>query len=156
MLEDILITILWSVSPIFELRGGIPYAIASGLPPHIGIAAAILGNILIIPIVYFFLDYFHIHFMKLKHYRLFFRKYIEKNRVRIEKKLGTKYEFLALVLLVGIPLPFTGAYSGTLLSWFFGVNRKTAYKALILGILIAATITALIAIPTIANLKLLY
>jgi len=151
MLTDILMVILLSISPIFELRGAIPFGLIQGLNPLLVLIIAILGNIIVIPIVYFFLDYFHIYFMRIRLYRMFFREYIQKIRIRIENKIGTKYEFIALMLLVAIPLPFTGAYSGTLLSWFFGVDRKIAYKALITGVCIAGIIMMIFSLSAIGT-----
>lgn len=136
--------IIWSLLPISELRGGIPVAIARGLNPLSAFVICVIANFLVIPLVFFFLDHVHEGFMKIKIYNKLFNKYIEKKRHTLEKHIGTKWEFVALMLFVGIPLPITGAYTGTLFAWFFDVPRKKAYTALSLGILISGTIVSLI------------
>ncbi len=132
-----------SIFPISELRGGIPLGIAQGLSPLLVFLVAVLSNFLAIPITFFFLDYLHGYFNRIKVYRNLFNYYIEKNRNKLETKIGTKTEFLALMIFVGVPLPMTGAYSGSILAWFFGMNRKKAYLAIILGVILAGLIVTL-------------
>ena len=145
-MNPIIDSIVLSLLPISELRGGIPVAIARGINPWIAFLVCIVANFLVIPIVFFFLDHIHQIFMKLQVYKNLFNKYIENKRSKLEKYIGTKWEFIALMLFVGIPLPITGAYTGTLLAWFFKVPRKKAYKSLSLGILIAGTIVTIVTI----------
>ena len=78
------------------------------------------------------------------YYNKIYNTHIENKRDLLEKHIGTKWEFFALMLLVGIPLPVTGAYTGTLLAWFFEIPRKRAYLALTLGIIIAGLIVSLV------------
>lgn len=153
--EQYLIPFFLSMTPIGELRAGIPAGIALGAHPVFIYIVAVLGNLLVIPIVFFFLNYFHIHFMRIRYYRAFFRRYIERNRARIEEKIGTKYEFLALMLFVGIPLPITGAYTGSVLAWFFGVEKKTAYPALIGGVFLSGLITLGVTLSAIQGYSIL-
>ena len=142
----ILNEILLSVLPISELRGGIPYAIAFGLHPVLAYLFGVLGNLLVIPLVFFFLDNIHKYFLKLKIYSKIFDKYVNRNRKKLEKYVGSKFEFWALVLIVAIPLPMTGAYTGSILAWFFGLKRRKSYLAISLGILIAGLIVSLISL----------
>jgi len=139
----ILNEIILSILPISELRGGIPYAIGFGLNPILAYLFGVLGNFLVIPICFFFLDYLHKYFLKVKIYSKIFNKYICINRKKLEKYVGSKTEFWALVLIVAIPLPFTGAYTGSILAWFFGLKRRKSYLAIVLGILIAGLIVSL-------------
>ncbi len=141
--------IFWSMMPISELRGGIPVAIAQGFPPLSALLICVFANILVIPIMFFFLDYLHESFMKIKIYNRIFTRFIDKKRVRFEKQLekhkGEKIGvFLALMLFVGIPLPVTGAYTGTILAWLFGIKKKEAYPALIAGVIMAGIIVILV------------
>ena len=129
-----------SISPISELRGGIPLGIAQGFNPLLVFSIAIISNFLAIPLTFFFLDYLHNYFTRIKFYDNIFNYYIEKSRHRLENKIGTKAEFISLMIFVGIPLPFTGAYSGSILAWFFGMNRKMAYLSITLGIILAGLI----------------
>jgi len=147
---DILKVALLSILPISELRGGIPLGLTLGLDITTVYIIAVLFNFLSVPIVFFFLDNLHSYFLKNKLYLLFFTKYIHRNRKKLEKAIGTKAEFWVLVTLVLIPLPMTGAYTGTILAWFFGLKRKKAYLAILLGILIAGIIVTLASLGIIA------
>jgi len=136
-------TFLLSILPISELRGAIPYAIANNVNYFLAFFIGVFGNFLVIPIVFYFLDNLHHHFLKIKNYEKFFSKYIERKRESFEKHVGTRFEFWALVVFVAIPLPMTGAYSGALLAWFFNLKRRKSYLAIYLGILIAGIIVTL-------------
>ena len=143
-MNPIINAIIWSLLPVSELRGGIPVALAGGLGIFSAYIICVIANWFVIPIVFFFLDYLHKFFMKIKIYSNIFNKVVERGRKRLEKSIGEKGEFIALMLFVGIPLPVTGAYTGTILAWFFGINRKKAYKALTLGVLLAGLIVSLV------------
>jgi len=151
----ILQAIIASLLPVSELRGGIPLAIAQGMNPVGAYVVCVLANILVIPLVYFFLTYFHKHFMKIKFYKNTFNHHLEKSRKKLDKYVGTNFEFIALMLFVGIPLPITGAYTGTLLAWFFGIPKKRTYLALSLGVLISGIIVTLVTILGISGLEFL-
>ena len=135
-----------SILPISELRGGIPLGIAQGFNPFLVFLVAVLSNIIIIPAVFFFLDYLHNYFVRINIYRNLFDSYVQMTRTKLENKIGTNTEFLALMLFVGIPLPVTGAYTGSILAWFFGINRKKAYLAIISGVILAGFIVTLASI----------
>jgi len=139
-MSPILNAIIWSLIPISEVRGGIPVAISQGINPSTALIICVLANLLAIPITYFFLDHIHQFFMKIKWYENIFKHHLEKARKNLEKSIGEKGEFIALMLFVGVPLPMTGAYTGTLLAWFFKMDRKKAYLSIGLGILIASII----------------
>ena len=124
-------TFILSLLPIVELRGGIPYGILQGLDPLLVFFIAIVANILIIPIIYFFLEHLHKVFNRLNWYKKIFHSVIERGRSKLEKNIGTKKEAIALFLLVAIPLPGTGVYTGTLLAWFFGIKKRIAYLSLV-------------------------
>jgi len=144
-MNNLLIAILLSIAPISELRGGIPYGIGFGFDPLLVFALCTLANILIIFVIFFFLGTLHDHFMKIKIYRRIFNKVVDRGRKKIEKKIGTSWEFIALYLLVAIPLPGTGAYTGTIVSFFFNLNRKKSIIAIILGVITAGILVTLIA-----------
>jgi len=136
--------IILSMLPISELRGGIPFAYFSGIGIVKAFVFCVLANVLAIPITFFFMDYLHNHLIKIKAYRTFFNRHLDKARKKFEEGAGTKWAFLALVLFVGIPLPMTGAYTGTLLAWFFKMERKKAYLSVFTGIIIAGIIVSII------------
>lgn len=147
---DIIKVALLSILPISELRGGIPLGMALGMNPILVYIVAVFFNFLAIPIVFFFMDNLHSYFIKNKYYKILFTKYIERNRKKLENVIGTKSEFWALVLIVSIPLPMTGAYTGSILAWFFGLKRRKVYLAILFGILIAGIIVTLASFGVIA------
>ena len=144
MINPIIESIFCSLLPITELRGGIPLAVYRGISIYSAFFICVMANYFVIPLVFFFLDNLHGIFMQNRYYNKIFNKYIENKRDLLEKHINTKWEFFALMLLVGIPLPVTGAYTGTLLAWFFKIPRKRAYLALTIGIIIAGLIVSLV------------
>ncbi|MBS3097900.1 small multi-drug export protein [Candidatus Woesearchaeota archaeon] len=143
-MNQLLKAIIASLLPISELRGGIPIAVASGYSYLAAFVVCVIANILVIPITFFILDYLHKYLVKISLYKKIIDKSIEKGKRGIENKIGTKWEFIALMLFVGIPLPITGAYTGALIAWFFKLNRKKSYMALSLGVLMAGIIVTLV------------
>ena len=154
MIDPILESIFCSLLPITELRGGIPLAVYRGISIYSAFIICVMANYFIIPLVFFFLDNIHGIFMQNRYYNKIFNKYIENKRDLLEKYINTKWEFFALMLLVGIPLPVTGAYTGTLLAWFFEIPRKRAYLALTIGIIIAGLIISLVVLFGIKTLDI--
>ena len=134
-----LFTMLVSMLPIIELRGGLPFGVALGLPYYLAFPAAVIGNLIPAP---FIIVYIRKIFMLM-------RKYIPRlNHVvdKLEKKAHLKgqemqkYEIFGLWLFVAIPLPGTGAWTGSLAAAFLGMRLKKAMPAVILGVLTAGTI----------------
>src|SRR3989344_3593133 len=142
-MNEIINIILLSIFPVSELRGAIPYGISNNINVFFVFILAVLSNFLVVSIVFHFLDNIHKHFLKNIHYKKFFNKYIELKRKSFEKHVGTSFEFWALVIFVALPLPFTGAYSGSLLAWFFNLKRNKSYLAIYLGIITAGIIVTL-------------
>tara|TARA_Y100000310_G_C20652730_1_gene800338 strand:- start:1732 stop:2196 length:465 start_codon:yes stop_codon:yes gene_type:complete len=138
-----ILTIILSILPISELRGAIPYAILNGISISDAFLIAVFFNILIIPIIFFFLDYIHKFLLNLKWYKRLFDYYINKKVEKVKKKYET-LELLALFLFVAIPAPGTGAYTGVLLSWFFKLNRKRSFFIIALGVITAGIITTIL------------
>jgi len=135
-----------SVLPVSELRGGIPVALASGYNPLIVFIAMVFFNCLVIFFVFWFLDNLHKVFIKNKLYSRLFNNYIYKKRKKLEKHIGTKWQFFSLFLFVAVPLPYTGAYTGTILAWFFNLERKKSYLAISLGVAVAGIIVSLVSL----------
>jgi len=126
----------------------------NGIKPLSAYVICVIANICVIPVVYLFLTYLHKAFLKIRVYNRFFDKYIEKKRAKIEKYVGTKWEFLVLMLFVAVPLPVTGAYTGTLLAWLFKLRKKQAFTALSLGVLIAGVIVSLVVMGAFAGAEM--
>ncbi|MBT3416626.1 small multi-drug export protein [Candidatus Woesearchaeota archaeon] len=139
-MNNLIYGIILSALPIAELRGGVPLAMSSGAPIWMVFILCVLANILIIPVVFFFLDFLHERFMGRRFYRVLFSKIVNRTRKKIEHRIGTKWEYPALLLLVAIPFPGTGAYAGSLAAWLFKLNRKKSLITIALGVLIAGVL----------------
>ena len=138
-MKEILVTILLSMAPISELRGSIPYALLSGIDPALAFLISVAGNIAIIFVVFFFLDYLHRHFMKIKIYVRLFDWYMERIRKKTSKIISS-WVYVSLYFFVAVPLPGTGAYTGCLIAWFFSLNRYISILAIAFGVLTAGII----------------
>lgn len=129
--------------PVFELRGAIPVGVAAGLPFWIVFITAILGNLLPVPFLILFTRRV---FEWLRKKSAFFERLVS----RLEKKASAKedllkkYELLGLCILVAIPLPGTGAWTGSLVAAVFDIRLKHAFPAIALGVLIAAVIVSVV------------
>jgi uncharacterized membrane protein len=132
-------TIFWSILPISELRGGIPYALANNMNPVVAYFLAVGVNILAFPIVYFFIEKLHPIFKKWTFYNNLFEKIIVRTRKKVHNEIE-KYGFWGLMVFVMIPLPVTGAYTGSLASWVFEIDKKKGFLAVSLGVALAGII----------------
>ncbi|MCF7945439.1 MAG: small multi-drug export protein [Spirochaetia bacterium] len=132
-----------SVLPISELRGAIPYAYFKGVPLFEAYLICVAANALVAPLVYIFLSSAHHLFYKMGWYRTLFHKTVERARMKIETKVR-KYEYLGVMLFVAIPLPITGAYTGTLGAWVLGLGKKRTILAAFAGVIISGTIVSLV------------
>ena len=139
MVKDILFTFLISFSPFGEARVGIPYAIEHTDLTLIWIfIIALSANLLVFPLFYRVIEFFNNHFLKSKWYR----KAAIYLSLRARRKTGAvvqKYGAIGLMIFVMIPLPFTGAYIGTIAAYIFKINYKKALLAINIGVLIALT-----------------
>lgn len=132
-------TFLISMLPVVELRLGLPYGIAIGLDYPLALTAAILGNLLPVPFIILFIKnvllFLRAHFKKLD-------GFITKleNRANLKSEMVTKYGQIGLCLLVAIPLPGTGAWTGALVAALMGMRLRKALLPIVLGVLIAAAI----------------
>jgi len=146
---SLLYAILFTLAPITELRIGLPIAINFALKNNISVIFIfffiVLINILLIFFIFFFLDRIHKFLMRLKIYRKSFEFYLDKIQKKVDKfeKRYNEVGFFALMLFVAIPLPGTGAWSGCLLSWILGLERKKSIIAIALGVTIAGLIILL-------------
>ena len=129
--------------PIFELRGSIPVAIGVlELPWWESYLYSVIGNMIPVPFILLLSDPVVRFFSRFKYSKKFFDFILEKTRKRTGKKIQ-RYESLALVLFVAIPLPVTGAWTGAIAAWLFDVEFKKAITCVFIGVLIAgAVVTA--------------
>lgn len=129
------LTFFMAMLPVVELRGAIPFGVAAGLPPLAAMGAAILGNLLPVPVILLLIRRI---FRWLRHFprfgglidRLERRAHLKGRKVR-------KYRTLGLVLLVAVPLPGTGAWTGALVADVLDIRMKTALPAIVLGVVVA-------------------
>lgn len=142
-MEHLLKTIFLSMLPVLELRGGLPYGIAHGLPYPVALFGAIFGNMLPIP---FLILYVRRIFGLLAKHSAFWRKAIDKleKKAHLKGRLVRKYSFWGLCLLVAIPLPGTGAWTGALVAVVLDMSLRRAIPSIFLGVLIAASIMTMV------------
>ena len=135
----LLLTFGTAMVPVIELRGAIPVGVAAGLPPVVACLTAILGNLLPVPFIMLLARRI---FDWLRDTRFFGPKiaWLER-RAHLKGRLVRKYRLLGLVVLVGIPLPGTGAWTGALVAALLDIRLRTALPAILLGLLIAGGIT---------------
>tara|TARA_Y100000310_G_scaffold343372_1_gene450684 strand:+ start:302 stop:766 length:465 start_codon:yes stop_codon:yes gene_type:complete len=150
-----ILTLILAILPISELRGAIPYAILNGIHPITAFLVAVLANIIIIPIIFFFLDRIHKYLLRISPYERLFNHYINKKVEKVKKKYET-LELLVLFLFVAIPAPGTGAYTGVLLSWFFELDRKRSFAVIALGVITAGIITIVLTISGVGLFNLFF
>ena len=142
-MNDLIYSIILSMMPIAELRGGIPYALANGITPVTAYLVCTAANILAFPIVYLFIGIFHDLFLKMQWYASLFEKLVIRTRHKVEDNLE-KWGFWGLMVFVMIPLPVTGAYTGSFAAWVFGIEKSKAFLAVALGVLISGLIVTAI------------
>jgi len=152
-MNSIFIAILLSLSPISELRGGIIYAIASGINPGIAFFVCVLANLLVAPLLLLFLSTLHKSLYKTQLYKRFFNSYINRidKKVQSYEKRHKVWGFLALTVFVAIPLPMTGAWTGALIAWILGLNRKKSILAISIGVMIAGIIVTALTLSGLAG-----
>lgn len=145
----IIYALILTVLPVSELRIGLPmalsYAVEENIPLMLVFSLIVLLNILLIFFVFYFLDRIHCFLVEVKIYKRFFNFYLKRLQRRIDK-FEARYStqgFLALMLFVAVPLPGTGAWSGCLVAWLLGLERKRSILAISIGV-IAAGILILI------------
>lgn len=128
-------TFFMAMLPVVELRGAIPFGVAAGLPPPAAMAAAVLGNMVPAPLILLMLRRV---FRWLRHFpRL--GVYVDRleRRAHLKGRTVRKYRTLGLILLVAVPLPGTGAWTGALVADVLDIRARTALPAIALGVVIA-------------------
>ena len=142
MLKKYILVFLVSMVPIIELRGAIPIAVGMGLDKLPSFIIAIIGNMIPVPFIYFFARKLLIWGKDKKIIGKFFNWCLEKGNSagkKLENKTG-KSIYIALMFFVGIPLPGTGAWTGTLAASILNLNFKKSIIAATLGVLLAGLI----------------
>ena len=144
MFKKYLYVFLISMVPIVELRGAIPFSQAIGLPLIPSYILAIIGNMIPVPFIYFFarklLNWMSERPSVIGKAGTLLLQKGERGGKTLEKKAGKNGIFLALLLFVGIPLPGTGAWTGTLAASILELDFKTSVTACMGGVLLAGII----------------
>ena len=128
-----------SAMPLSELRGGIPLALYLGFSPLESYILAVLGNLIPVPFILLLLD-------KIKNIKIkFISKIYLATTTRIEKRRSIieKYGYVGLMLFVAVPLPITGAWTGSLLAFLLGLNKLKSFIAISVGVSLAGIIVTL-------------
>ena len=145
MLKKYLICFFISMVPLIELRGGVPVALGMGIDFLPALIVCIVANMLPVPFIYFFARKILEWGRDKKFIGKFFTFCLDKGD-RAEKvlmeKAGSRGLFIALLLFVGIPLPGTGAWTGTLAASFLNMGIKNTTLAVCLGVILAGLIMA--------------
>ena len=132
-------TMLVSMLPIIELRGGLPFGVALGLPYHLAFPAAVLGNIIPAPFIIAFIRRI---FESMRRYMPRLNRMVDRleAKAHLKGRMVSRYKYLGLWLFVALPLPGTGAWTGSLAAAFLDMRLKKALPAVILGVITAGCI----------------
>ena len=131
-----------SMVPVIELRGAIPFGCATGLPWYTNFLLCIVGNLLPVPFILFLIEW-ALGIMKKIKYVDRFAYWLEEKAEKNKEKI-TKYATFGLLLFVGIPLPGTGAWTGSLVASMLEVPPKKAFPPIAVGVVGAAMIVTVL------------
>ena len=136
MLRSVLIVLGMAMLPIIELRGALPVGLALDLPIPLAFAAAVVGNLIPVPFIILFINRL---FRFLSQHVNFMRNILEKiqQRAMQKREVVDKYELWGLFILVAIPLPGTGAWTGALVAALLDIRIKRAIFPILLGVITA-------------------
>lgn len=141
---------LISMMPLLELRGGILAGSLLKIPEIQAVPISIAGNILPIPFILLFINRI---FYLMKKYNIFrgLVEYLERKALGKSDRIR-KYEFVGLMLFVGIPLPGTGAWTGALTASLLGIDIKKSSLAILCGIAMATVIMYIVSYVLVGNI----
>ncbi len=136
---NLIMTFLISMVPVLELRAAIPLGVINGLDIWAALTVAIIGNLVPVPFIIIFIRKIF-KWMQSKSERLarLVKKFEDKANARKDKVL--KYEFWGLMVLVAVPLPGTGAWTGALVAAMLDMQLKRAFPAIFVGVIVAGII----------------
>lgn len=148
MLKKYLIVFFVSMVPIIELRGAIPYAVGFGLPLLPSYIIAIIGNMIPVPFIFLFARKVLVWGSTKKYIGKFFTwclKKGEKGGEKLKQSAG-KGLYIALLIFVGIPLPGTGAWTGTLAASLLNMDFKKSTLSVMGGVILAGIIMGILSL----------
>lgn len=137
------LTMLVSMVPVIELRGGIPFGVAAGLPVWAAYLAAVIGNLIPVP---FIIIYIRRIFQWMRRHMPRLNRLVDKleRKAHLKGQKVTKYKYLGLTILVAIPLPGTGAWTGALVAALLDMRLKNAIGPIVTGVLIAGIVVSIL------------
>lgn len=147
MLKKYLLCFFISMVPIIELRGGVPIAVGMGMDYFTALVVCVIGNMLPVPVIYFFARKVLLWGCNRKHIGKFFTFCYNKGEAagkKLKATAGRGGLFVALMIFVGIPLPGTGAWTGTLAASFLDMGIKSTTAAVCLGVILAGIIMGVV------------
>ena len=140
---NVALTFLVAMVPVLELRFAIPFGVTRGLGIKVSMAAAILGNLVPVPFIILFIRRIFA-WMRRKNEKFNALVTSMENRAESKRHIVVRYAFWGLVILVAIPLPGTGAWTGALVAAMMDIRMRRAFPAIVLGVVIAAFVVAVI------------
>ncbi|MEZ4859244.1 MAG: small multi-drug export protein [Flavobacteriaceae bacterium] len=139
MIQELITVMLWSISPFGEAKVGIPVGLLSGTNIYLVFIVAFVANVMVFPLMMFFLE-------KVNHYLLGWYTYkkiaiwvARRAKVGSQSKIQ-KYGFWGLLIFVMIPLPGTGVYAGSIVTYLFKIEKNKAFYANTIGIFLSSLI----------------
>lgn len=143
LMSNFFTTMLVAMVPVLELRGAIPIGVAAGLNVKTALIASIIGNLIPVPFIILFVR-------KVFAWMRTMSQRLDRLVCRFEKKaldksdMVNRYEWFGLILLVAVPLPGTGAWTGALVAAMLDMRLKRAFPAIFIGVVIAGIIVSYI------------
>ena len=136
-------TVLVSMIPVVELRGGIPFGVAAGLSVPAAYLAAVIGNLLPVP---FIIVYIRRIFQWLRQHFPRLDRIVDalERKAHLKGRIVSRYKYLGLAIFVAIPLPGTGAWTGALAAAFLDIPLRRAIPAVTLGVLVAGILISIL------------
>ena len=142
-MSKLLITLFWAMVPVVELRGAIPIGTGMGLPLEVAVIVSVVGNMIPVPFIMLFIRQI---FKWMRKVNKTFARIVDKMEDKANKHRDkvTRYGFWGLFILVAIPLPGTGAWTGALVAAIMELRFKTALPAIFAGVVGAAVIVTIV------------
>lgn len=137
--NDLIMAVLWSISPLGESKVGIPVGILNGSNIYLVFVFCLAANILVFPLMMFFLENVNKRLLRWHFYKTS-AIYVARRAKNGSGKQIKKYGFWGLLIFVMIPLPGTGVYAGSIASYIFNIEKKRAFMANAIGITLSAII----------------
>jgi len=142
MLLNCLKVFLIAMLPVIELRGALPFALGWDIPLYLAFPIAIIGNMFPVPFILLLFDKAKVWFKDVPLIGSVFR-WVDKKAAKRAENIHS-LEFWAIVAFVAIPLPGTGAWTGSVIATALGMKLKKSIPAVLIGVLIAGIIVSLL------------